>query len=928
MRTKELKLALTLLACAGLMSVCCGCPRAASADDPADAPKATQLKAERVIIQAVPVVEPDDGEPRVLRVQVAPAPRTTARAVLRVGQATAETAGEDAKELTPAEKAEAARKEAEARMNSLMQEYEERERKMMDELRADPAWKPSHGEMGVIEVGDDVPAGGVESFCLNVDGTLLVCCGDIRVFSTDGTALKQWEVDFKPQAIAVHTDGTIVTAGNGTLAKLNQNGEVTESIDWPPPAPEGEEVDAPEVEQVGQAVQVRRVEVEVRPQSTTIVGALVQALAGGEAEEKAAERPELTDEQKEALEKARQQAAEARARAMAQRAKTITGIAVTDQDIFVACPSTQGYGYAVWRVDHDLKNAKQIVDRLSGCCGQMDVNAQNGELWVPVNGRHKVQRYDRDGNELSNFGKNDRKAADGFGGCCEPKNLCFDAAGNVYTSESGPPNTVKKFTAEGEFLGVAVLEDFDGGCVRVTVEVTADGRDIFVLDTESNAIRRFSDLRVVPSHDPGPFVKLAEEDEPLSISTFCMGKGGNFLIACGSGESSEVRVVSPAGELVATWKPGVVAQAINVAPDGTVFVGGEGKLVRLSAEGEVLHTGDSPQVAGLPPLPEEPEPAEEETDEEKEAKAAKVTELRAKMQEMMPKLQAAAKKRTEAQNDPEALKAATEEYQEVVQAYIALSQELREASLTPQVIAAQRRAAAMAARNIRTMSVTDRDVFVCCRATQGYGFDVWRTDHDFGEAEKIVTGLSGCCGNMDIQAHDGELWVAENARGRVVRYDRDGNLIATFGKMDRKDVVGFGSCCNPMCIRFGPDGVVYTAESNLGRVKRFSPDGEFLGVVGVMKLVPGCKHVPIGINDDGSRVYMLDLTRNHVASLLQKDAVVAEATEEPAVEEVPVEEPAVETPAVETKVIRIEGTRVLSTGRVSGIQIIEPQPEK
>jgi sugar lactone lactonase YvrE len=168
------------------------------------------------------------------------------------------------------------------------------------------------------------------------------------------------------------------------------------------------------------------------------------------------------------------------------------------------------------------------------------------------------------------------------------------------------------------------------------------------------------------------------------------------------------------------------------------------------------------------------------------------------------------------------------------------------------------------------MGVTKSDIFVACPSAKGYGYDVWRTNLDFGEPQKIVTGLSGCCGQMDIQAHDGKLYVAENGRKRVACYDRDGKKLATWGKSSRTDVVGFGSCCNPMNVRFGPDGMVYTSESNLGRVKRFTPKGEFLGVVGTVTIVPGCKHVAIDTSPDGKTIYMLDITRSHIVVMTEK----------------------------------------------------------
>jgi hypothetical protein len=178
------------------------------------------------------------------------------------------------------------------------------------------------------------------------------------------------------------------------------------------------------------------------------------------------------------------------AEATARRRREITGIAVTEQDLFVACPMRQGWGYAILRMDHNFLNAKMVLSGLSGCCGQMDVQAREGELWIPENTRHRVARYDRDGKLLGTFGKRDRKAADGFGGCCEPKNLRFAANGDVLTAESGPPVVVKRFSPEGKFLGVVGLPVFKTGCVRVTVDVSKDGSQIFVLNGGENATKQ------------------------------------------------------------------------------------------------------------------------------------------------------------------------------------------------------------------------------------------------------------------------------------------------------------------------------------------------------------------------------------------------------------------------------------------------------
>ena len=51
--------------------------------------------------------------------------------------------------------------------------------------------------------------------------------------------------------------------------------------------------------------------------------------------------------------------------------------------------------------------------------------------------------------------------------------------------------------------------------------------------------------------------------------------------------------------------------------------------------------------------------------------------------------------------------------------------------------------------------------------------------------------------------------------------------------------------------------------------------------MGDVKLVPGCKNVSIAVSADGSKVYMLDLTRNHIV-VMEKKPEDPEAESEPA----------------------------------------------
>jgi hypothetical protein len=161
--------------------------------------------------------------------------------------------------------------------------------------------------------------------------------------------------------------------------------------------------------------------------------------------------------------------------------------------VFMAVPSPSEFTYRVYRYSHALTEPKLVVDKLHGCCGQMDIQSHDGKLWIPHNARHTVESRDRDGKELTKFGKAGRVKASDFGGCCEPKNLRVLANGDVLAAESGPPTCIKQFTADGKFKEViAVVDGAKGDCVRVTVERSPDGKRYYMLDTTKGAIHVFA----------------------------------------------------------------------------------------------------------------------------------------------------------------------------------------------------------------------------------------------------------------------------------------------------------------------------------------------------------------------------------------------------------------------------------------------------
>jgi sugar lactone lactonase YvrE len=181
------------------------------------------------------------------------------------------------------------------------------------------------------------------------------------------------------------------------------------------------------------------------------------------------------------------------------------------------------------------------------------------------------------------------------------------------------------------------------------------------------------------------------------------------------------------------------------------------------------------------------------------------------------------------------------------------------------------------------ITATETDVFlgIGSEGTLKSRSSVFRLDGDLTAAAKVMDDLRACCQRLDLVAKDGKLYVPENARHRVLTCDREGNVLAKWGARDRTAIEGFASCCNPMNLCFDSNGVLYTAEAGLGRIKRYTPDGTFLGLVGYVgverfnrasRLAVSCSNISVAVSQDGSRVYVLDLKNNIIRRLVKKNS--------------------------------------------------------
>ena len=339
--------------------------------------------------------------------------------------------------------------------------YETQQKAAAAAREKDPTWKPTCAEVGLIQVGDKGKAGALKNFCLDAEGNILACFAPlddpksskgkngpgIRVYSPKGELLRTMPLEIKPCAISVAKDKSIYVAGDGKVLKLDASGKVLASA------------------------------VSPVANDPVVIGTELETMVKEMAEQNQQPYEEELKKMTASLER---------------RRADVTGLTVTDQDVFMAVGAPSDFSYRVYRFDTTLQNPKLVVEKLRGCCSQMDIQSNNGNLWIPHNARHSVESRDRDGKELTKFGKAGKVKAADFGGCCEPKNMRVLPNGDILAAESGPPTCIKRFSADGKFKEViAVVKESKGDCVRVTVEASPDGSRYYMMDTTRDAIRIF-----------------------------------------------------------------------------------------------------------------------------------------------------------------------------------------------------------------------------------------------------------------------------------------------------------------------------------------------------------------------------------------------------------------------------------------------------
>ncbi len=409
-----------------------------------------------------------------------------------------------------------------------------------------------------------------------------------------------------------------------------------------------------------------------------------------------------------------------------------------------------------------------------------------------------------------------------------------------------------------------------------------------------------------PVYSAEKSIVLGDKSAGNTVETFALGPDGNlyglmrvptkkrsgglgaFLARAMGAEpvdddpgTNEVLVADPDGKVLRRWPVAFRADRINVAADGSVWVGGSGRMITYSAEGKELANAALPHVEVVLANKEEVKAVTEEQHQE-------AIESNKQMLAMYEKAIAAKEKpakdgkKAEAAKPPKPADEDAEQVSELgyfgqlpVESLKQMAEQMRQQAKeleksTPEQRLEKTISSFRSQTTVHAINVSADHVYYVARSLKGYGFAVWSVTRDLKAPVKLVDGLGGCCGQCEVRLSGDKLYLADNCKHRVAVYDLKGQLLSNFGKRERAaDGGAFGSCCNPMNLCVAASGEIITAESE-GLIKSFSPDGKYQQLLGRVDMKNGCKHVPVAITPDGKRLYLLDLTGSRIARLEKK----------------------------------------------------------
>ena len=148
------------------------------------------------------------------------------------------------------------------------------------------------------------------------------------------------------------------------------------------------------------------------------------------------------------------------------------------------------------------------------------------------------------------------------------------------------------------------------------------------------------------------------------------------------------------------------------------------------------------------------------------------------------------------------------------------------------------------------------------RCVHRYNKDGKSVDDLGKHAANKMSGFSTCCGILDFGTDaQGNIYVGNLGAHRVEVLNPEGKPLAHWGQSGEgpKDFCG---CCNPVSVAVAPNGVVFTSEKDIPRIKAFSAkEHKLLAVFGEGEFGSGCGRLDIAV-DSKLNVYGVDSTKS------------------------------------------------------------------
>lgn len=418
----------------------------------------------------------------------------------------------------------------------------------------------------------------------------------------------------------------------------------------------------------------------------------------------------------------------------------------------------------------------------------------------------------------------------------------------------------------GLMMGLIACLGFAGTATAQDKAVDRSEEKVDKQDTDQDASQKDEKeepVEFAATHKQSKIFKPTHKGDKIALHTLCIDNDGNLLAGVG-GTSSEyvyedgkakmkktespamIQVYSHEQKLIREMPISVTPTAVNVDKSGNIYVGGDGKVLKLSPKGETLVAAASPALMDPDELKKQIRERLEKQFEEMvgstkkqiEALEKKVAKIEETAEEDRTKRQ-----KTQLKSFKSTLKMLNENNESLAEYYKPTEENVEQA--------------VKQSNEIRSIAVNENHVYVTCASPGTFGYEIWRMNRQLAESHKVIDEANGCCGQLDIQAADDHLFIADNTKFRVAKYDKDGKLVDEFGKRTTGEQSGFGSCCNPMNIRCCDNGEVLTAESSIGHIKRFDSKGNLVGYVGRAKIGGGCKHVAMGHDSQHDIYYMM-----------------------------------------------------------------------